>query len=788
MKVSLQRLFLSVFILFCTTSFSQNVNVQLRGQLPYPGQTLSNLWGYADSLGNEYALVGAQNGISIVDVTNPSAPFQVAQISGPSSTWREIKTHGKYAYITTESGNSGLQIVDLRLLPSNNLPSKYWAPNIAGTTLETIHALHIEDGFAYLYGSNVGSGSALIADLTDPWNPVYVGSAGGTNYIHDGYVRNDTLYAGHIYAGYVGIYDVSDKVNPVLLQTQSTPSNFTHNTWLSDDSQTLFTTDEVGNSFLTAYDISDLNNIVEVDRIQSNPGSNSVVHNTYIRNDWAVTSWYRDGFTIVDAHRPHNLVQVGNYDTYAGSGNGMDGAWGVYPYLPSGNIVVSNIDEGLFIFTPTYKRAAYLEGFVTDSVCGAILSNVTVTITSTTATDMTDATGSYATGYHIPGTYSVTFSKAGYNSKTISGVVLDSAMVTNLNVTLYSPTASTMSGNVNDGSNSLANVAVEMTNTTSSSNYNFLSDVSGNFSSCNFVAGTYNVTSGAWGYETVCSQQSITSTSGPVNIQLQKGYVDPFAVDLGWTVTGTASTGGWERGEPAGTLSNGVMANPDVDVSGDCSDKAYITGNAGGQAPSDDVDNGSTSLTSPMFDLTLIPDPYVSYYRWFYNGGGQGGPLDDSLIIYLSNGATTVPLEIVTANSTGNSTWVYKKFRIADYLTPTATMSFIAYTADSGNGHLVEAGLDNFMILDSLSASTPEITALQISVYPNPTASSAVLKCEEELIGSTAVITDLTGRIIERRSINATQTSIAENIPAGIYLISLQKGNTVTQIRLIKTN
>ena len=84
--------------------FAQNLNVTFRAQLPYPGQTCANICGYVDSLGNEYALVGASKGMSIVDVTVPNNPVKVKQVPGPDNEWKEIKVRGKYAYVTTEGG------------------------------------------------------------------------------------------------------------------------------------------------------------------------------------------------------------------------------------------------------------------------------------------------------------------------------------------------------------------------------------------------------------------------------------------------------------------------------------------------------------------------------------------------------------------------------------------------------------------------------------------------------------------------------------------------------------
>lgn len=336
--------------------FSQNINITLAGQLSYGAEELSNIWGWKSPVdGKEYALVGAANGLSIVDVSTPSAPVQIVQIPGPTSTWREVRTNGNYAYVTTESGTIGLQIVDLTNLPSPSLATATWTPTINTQVLQTIHALQIDNGKVYLYGSNVGGGGAVVADInTNPMAPVYLGRYDAGGYIHDGYVRNDTMYAGHIWAGTVEIVNLTNPANGVSLASFSTPDVFTHNTWLSTDGNTCFTTDEVDNSFLSAFDISNFSNITLLDKIQSNPGSGSIVHNTYIVNksgiDYAVTSWYKDGLTIVDASNPSNLVQVGNYDTSpAMSGSGYGGCWGVYPFLPSGIILASDIENGLYV-------------------------------------------------------------------------------------------------------------------------------------------------------------------------------------------------------------------------------------------------------------------------------------------------------------------------------------------------------------------------------------------------------------------------------------------------------
>jgi len=555
----------AIAVVLSISAFSQNLNVTYRSQVTYPGQTLANICGYADSLGNEYALVGASVGLSIVDVTNPSAPVKVYQHTGPggaSSKWQEIKVLGKYAYVTTEAGG-GLQIFNLSSLPNvAGITTKSWIGNgaIAGQ-LASIHALHIDTAkkFVYLYGSNLFSGGPVVADLTDPWNPVYVGKyqsgAGNAAYVHDGYVRNDTLYGGHIYAGYFSIVDFTDKANPVELANTLTPHKFTHNTWLSTNGKILFTTDEKDDTYLTSYDISDINNITELDRVQSNPDSNAVVHNTHIinvgGNDYAVTSWYKDGFTIVDAGRPQNLIQVGNYDNYAGGGGGFAGNWGVYPYLPSGTIVASNINEGLWVFSPTYLRACYLEGAVTDSICGAQLNNVSVVATAAKIKDSTDISGQYKTGTALPGTYNVTFSKPGYVSKTITGVVLTRGNVNTINIQLKPISTAVVTGLTTDATttNPISGVQVHIKN--ASNVYDFISDVNGAFSSCTVLAATdYSIYAGKWGYDTYCvSNQTINSSTNNLAYPLAKRYYDDFVLDfslliLSNSVCASATTSG----------------------------------------------------------------------------------------------------------------------------------------------------------------------------------------------------------------------------------------------------
>lgn len=775
---------------FISLSTSAQLNLTLRSTLTYNGEALSNIGGYVDSSGNEYALVGYEQGLSIVDVTNPTAPVIKFDVPGTTSIWREVKTWQNYAYVTTEGCCNGLQIVNLGYLP-DSIQVKYWTGDgaIAGQ-LETIHALHVDEGHVYLYGCNLFNGAGLVVDLADPWNPVYKGHTPGT-YIHDGYVRNDTLWSAHIYDGYFSVFDVTNKSNPVLLATQQTPTQFTHNTWLNDAGTVLFTTDENTGSYLGSYDITDLSNIRELDRLQLTPGSGSVIHNTHTLNDYQVISWYKDGVAIVDVSRPDNMIVTGFYDTYPqGSGNGFNGAWGVYPYLPSGNLVVSDIDNGLIVLTPTYVRGCYLEGLVTDSVTGLPINNAIVTILGPSITKNTKLNGEYKTGLAASGTYDIQFSKSGYITKTITGVSLQNGILTNLNVQLVSNLNQiTLNGQVieNGTGQPIANAVIELSG--SLGDFDVTSDVNGQFSIPGFFTGNYNLTVGKWGYQTSCSSnQNITGASNPLTITLNKGYYDDFALDFGWTVSGPSGNS-WERSAPIGTVNQGNFANPNTDAGGDCGNLAMVTDNGGGGPWDNDVDQGSTILTSPVFDLTSYVNPQILYSRWFYNGGTTNGAPDDSMKIFLTNGSTTVLIDALGPNNSASS-WVPNIIPVSNFIQPGATMQLIINVADPGPVfNIVEGGFDLFSVEDFVSvaenpaATTPTLVALQ-----NPFLNETIIRLLSPVsAGTTLSVHTPDGKLVERLTVTTSQSQVnlGQNYPAGVYIVQLN-GTSSQPIRIVK--
>lgn len=416
------------------TVFSQT-NMDILGQLSYTDQ-LSDVWGYADEEGNEYALVGAYSGFSIVDVTDPTDPEEVFFGDGPASIWRDIKTWGDYAYVSNETG-SGVYIVDLSPLPDGEITE---TTNFTGDTypFSSVHNLYIDEfGKLYIFGANNGAGGAIICDLTDdPMNPVELGRFNDF-YLHDGMARGDTLWGGGVYNGLLGAIDVSDPSDPEIMGTVDTPSGVTHNAWVSDDGTHVFTTDEVSSGYIAAFDVTDLSDMTETDRIQRAPGTGVIPHNAHVLNDFIITSYYREGVTIHDGSNPNNLIEVGHYDTSPNySGNGFNGCWGAYPFLPSGNILASDMEEGLYILSVEYIRAAFLEGIVTDSITGDPMFNVEIEVMGADLITQTTFDGSYDFGTTLSGTFDVMFSKEEFETKVISNVEIVNGSLTELNVAL----------------------------------------------------------------------------------------------------------------------------------------------------------------------------------------------------------------------------------------------------------------------------------------------------------------------------------------------------------------
>ncbi len=491
MKIFFASLFLLVF---SPTLFAQGAfyNLSLYAEREYPSNAGAGIWGYSDTMMvngqpriRELALMCTYRGLSIVDISSPALrelAFIPSSASNPNdfnNNWREVRTSGRYAYITTEAAGAGVQIVNLR--PDENNPDSIRYVGTFSTGGNNNQHNIGTDGmgyswqvspYIYVCGGTVtqgfgNSGGVAIYDVSNPESPVLVGRY-GARYVHDVYVRNDTMYCSNINNNQgVDIVSVSNKAQPSRLKAFTYPNAGTHNIWLSDDSKFIFTTDEIsppGQNIFRAHDARDFNTIIINAGTYKSPtgGNNPVVHNAYVKTHWAIIAHYTEGVKIVDVTEPYDLVEVGAYDTFTGSGGSApqyNGCWGVYPYYPSGKIVASNIpivfdnspsnNGKLMVFTFNNARAGAIFGTIRDAQTNAPIANAEVrALDYYNKSRRSNADGLYRIRTVQGANKRFVFSATGYRADTLTLSVPENGDSIQVNVALTPATSSVQSPSV----------------------------------------------------------------------------------------------------------------------------------------------------------------------------------------------------------------------------------------------------------------------------------------------------------------------------------------------------
>ena len=801
--------FLFLFFLFCAlTSYAQqpDFNLELIGQNgDYSNDQYNDIWGWVDSDGVEYAIIGSRTATIVYSLEDPANPQEVYYVPGATSLWRDMKNWGDFVYVTTDVGTDGLLIIDMSGAPEN-ITHEFWTPTLTvdneTAPLETCHNLYIdENGYCYLAGCNLNDGGPLILDVaTTPGEPVLVGHA-DRRYSHDVYARGDTLWSSDILDGFFSVVDVTDKANPVTMAITETSFFFTHNAWLSDDGDFLFTTDERNNANVDSYDVSDLNDIRRMDtfRPQATEGTGVIPHNTHYHNGFLVTSWYIDGVKVTDVHRPSNMIEVGSYDTYSGNLTDFNGCWGVYPFLPSGLIIAADINSGLYVFEPNYVRACYLEGTVTDANSGAQLFDVKVDIVETDLEKAasTDLMGEYKTGLAEAGEYTITFTKAGYIPFTTTAT-LDNGVVTIVDATLQLLPNVDLTGKVIDANTQagIPNAKVLFANEEFS--FELSTDANGEFEVNSIFIDTYNVVGGAWGYLHEEIEGFEVTVAEEVIIELSEfGYQDDFVLDFEWTTDSQqgTSSGFWVREIPNGTIFGNSASNPFEDLDNDIGERCYVTGNSPQSgAGNDDIDNGLVRLTSPSMDLSNYGNPILSHNLWFFNEGGST-EANDSLRVLVSNGpGTEVVVEVVTES---NREWRPRSeidlTGLIDLSQPVRVIYEASDLPGFQQGHISEAAVDAFAVLDGAASNTNLLpsTAYQLNVSPNPFATQAAVDYQimENFKDARLHLSNALGQRLSTFEIEQSngQLEIGQQLIPGVYFLQLEVDGSISNAgKLIK--
>ncbi len=372
-----------------------------------PGRA-NDIWGFVDQNDDrEYILIGLWNGTAVVDVTDAAAPREVGTIAGQGTIWRDIKVYqfqdeqdGRwkaFAYVTADDNSGvshGIQIIDLTNLPSS--------VSLAATLdiVDASHNVYISNvdyrtgaaspsdiqPFVYILGSNFPreeirrKGEFFIFDVTDPTTPSIIQTPPfASSYSHDAttlQISDDRATVCNatpceVLIDYsedaVDVWDVSIKGNAHKLGSVTYDNAaYIHSGWWTDDRMHVLIQDELDevdelpdgspgpalNTTVRVLDISDL----------TNPGlvatwtgpTRAIDHNGFTLGDEYYMSNYRRGLVVLDITDPSEPVaeEKLRFDTYIEDPRDsaeFNGAWGTYPYLPSGTIAVSDVEGGLFL-------------------------------------------------------------------------------------------------------------------------------------------------------------------------------------------------------------------------------------------------------------------------------------------------------------------------------------------------------------------------------------------------------------------------------------------------------
>ena len=320
------------------------------------GNAYNEIWGVAQN-GHEFAIIGSTQGAHIFDITNPENSNLVAYIEGndasPAIVHRDFHDYNGYLYAVADEGESTLQIIDI-----SELPNSYDLVYDSDELIKRAHNIFIDSQNAIMYvcgGRVLNEWNELsLFSIEEPQNPIFLTKYDDVGYVHDIYVKDNI---GYLNAGDNGLFivDFSNIDEPTILGSlvEYPDKGYNHSGWLNESGDTYIFADENHGYEMKICDVSNPNDIIVNTTFLSGIDSNSMAHNLIIKDNYVYVSHYHDGLWIWDITNPSNPVVVGSYNTYLPEDHdSYRGSWGVYPLLPSGNILVSDMQSGLFVLSP----------------------------------------------------------------------------------------------------------------------------------------------------------------------------------------------------------------------------------------------------------------------------------------------------------------------------------------------------------------------------------------------------------------------------------------------------
>ncbi|MGQ0830029.1 MAG: choice-of-anchor B family protein [Bacteroidota bacterium] len=368
-KIHSYCLMLLLFMPFIINAQYSSNNISLIGHWYNPNQVAessygvkyNSVWGWVDPDDNkEYAILGSGSGTHFIDLSDPANPIEKDFVAGRKNKciWREYKTYQNYLYAVSDDATpNSFQIIDMSYLPDS-----VHVVHDGTSIFERAHTLYIDGN--KLYGGSVtptsGYHSMAVYNLANPELPVLLRDLKqdypAIDFVHDMFVRNDTVYASCGYEG-LHIYKFNGSTFSLINSlTSYSDQGYNHSSCLTQNGKTLVFCDEVPDNLgVKLLDVTDLQNMSVLSTFKSTEGATA--HNPYIYGtNHVIIAYYQDGLQIFDISNPVAPVKTGFFDTdtLKGSNNNFPGpayhgCWGAYVDLPSKNILASDMQNGLYV-------------------------------------------------------------------------------------------------------------------------------------------------------------------------------------------------------------------------------------------------------------------------------------------------------------------------------------------------------------------------------------------------------------------------------------------------------
>jgi choice-of-anchor B domain-containing protein len=374
-----QFIFISLLFFFGRISAQEIKNVRLLDRwfsdtiMTSSSQVrFSSCWAFVQN-GREYGVIGSTEGAHIFELTEQDSlrfvDFVPGRFQSAQVITREYKNYQNFLYATCDEGPSSLQIIDLSYLPD----SVHLVADLQDQYFGKSHNVFIDSANALLYltlvnpivnGNELGIIPLRVYSLANPILPTLLWE--GPNDIpevHDLYVKNNRAI---LNCGFDGLrtYDFSNPSSPIYVNNLSfyPQQGYNHQGWLSPDESTYVFADETAGLEIKKCRVL-ANGQLQVQQFfgTDNTPYPKTPHNIQITNEFAFVAYYNDGLRIFDL-RKTPPTEIGVYDTYSDNsitnGFSMWGAWGIHALLPSERILISDRNNGFFLFQ--FDRSTFI--------------------------------------------------------------------------------------------------------------------------------------------------------------------------------------------------------------------------------------------------------------------------------------------------------------------------------------------------------------------------------------------------------------------------------------------